>query len=121
MNNFENFTLREVEPSDLDTFYHHQLDPEAITMAAFVSKDPQDKVTFHAHWDKILSSSQITKRTIVADGQVAGHISCYPDGDHMEVTSGGWHLPNDVDRPEPCQSRPAPGLHPGCWYAWERI
>jgi RimJ/RimL family protein N-acetyltransferase len=63
-----------------------QLDPEAIRMAAFVSKDPKDKVAFDAHWGKILNSSQNTTRTIVAEGQVAGHISCYPDGENMEVT-----------------------------------
>jgi len=55
-------------------------------MAAFVSKDRKDKVAFDAHWDKILNSPQNTNRTIVAEGQVAGHIACYPDGEHMEVT-----------------------------------
>ena len=34
-------------------------------------KNPKDKIAFDAHWDKILNSSQITKRTIVAEGQVA--------------------------------------------------
>jgi RimJ/RimL family protein N-acetyltransferase len=86
MGEFESIAIREVEFSDLETFYEHQLDPEAIWMAAFVSEDPRDKVAFHAHWDKILSSSQITMRTIVAEGQVAGHISCYPHGQKMEVT-----------------------------------
>ena len=55
-------------------------------MAAFVGKDPKDKIIFDAHWDKILNSSQNTTRTIVAEGQVAGHISCYPDGENIEVT-----------------------------------
>lgn len=86
MSRFESITIREVESSDLETFYEHQLDPEAIRMAAFVCKDPKDKVAFDAHWDKILNSSQITKRTIVAEGQVAGHISCYPHGENIEVT-----------------------------------
>lgn len=85
-NRFERITLREVESSDLETFYGHQLDPEAIRMAAFVCKDPKDKVAFAAHWGQILNSSQITKRTIVAEGQVTGYISCYPDGKNMEVT-----------------------------------
>jgi RimJ/RimL family protein N-acetyltransferase len=76
MSRFESITIREVESSDLETFYEHQLDPEAIRMAAFVGKDPKDKVAFNAHWDKILNSSQNTTRTIVAEGQVAGHISC---------------------------------------------
>jgi RimJ/RimL family protein N-acetyltransferase len=86
MSRFERITIREVESSDLETFYEHQLDPEAIRMAAFVSKDPKDKIAFEAHWDKILHSSQNTTRTIVAEGRVAGHISSYPDGDHLEVT-----------------------------------
>lgn len=54
MSKFESVTIREVESSDLETFYEHQLDPEAIRMAAFVSKDPKDKAAFDAHWDKIL-------------------------------------------------------------------
>ena len=86
MSRFESVTIREVEPSDLDTFYEHQLDPEAIRMAAFVGKDPTDRAAFDAHWAKILTSPQITQRTIVADGRVAGHIACYPDEGHLEVT-----------------------------------
>ena len=78
--------LRDVEEADFEILYEHQLDPEAIRMAAFVGKDPKDKVAFDAHWDKILNSSQITKRTIVAERQVAGHISCYPHGENIEVT-----------------------------------
>jgi RimJ/RimL family protein N-acetyltransferase len=86
MSRLENIAIREVESSDLEFFFEHQLDPEAIRMAAFVCEDPKDRVAFDAHWDKILDSSQITKRTIVGEGQVAGHISCYPHGESMEVT-----------------------------------
>jgi RimJ/RimL family protein N-acetyltransferase len=82
----ESITIREVESSDLDTFYVQQLDPEAIRMAAFVSEDRKDKAAFDAHWKKILNSSQNTNRTIVADGQVAGHIACFPHGENLEVT-----------------------------------
>ncbi len=86
MSKFESITLRKVEPSDLGTFYEHQLDPEAIRLAAFVHKNPKDRTAFEAHWDKILKSSQNTTRTILAGGQVAGHIACYPDGENLEVT-----------------------------------
>jgi hypothetical protein len=55
MSRFESITIREVESSDLETFYEHQLDPEAIRMAAFVCEDPKDKVAFDAHWNKILN------------------------------------------------------------------
>ena len=86
MNRIESITLREVEPHDLEAFYAHQLDPEAIRMAAFVGKDPKDKAVFHAHWDKILKSSQNINRTIVAGGQVAGHVACFPLEGRLEVT-----------------------------------
>ena len=46
MSRFESITIREVESSDLETFYGHQLDPEAIRMAAFVGRDPKDKAAF---------------------------------------------------------------------------
>jgi RimJ/RimL family protein N-acetyltransferase len=82
----EKITIREVEPSDLETFFAHQLDPEAIRMAAFVCKDPNDRAAFDAHWKKILNSPQNINRTIVAGGHVAGHVACYPDGEHLEVT-----------------------------------
>lgn len=78
--------MREIEASDLDAFYEHQLDPESIRMAAFVSKDPKDRAAFDAHWNKLLSSPLITQRTILVDGEVAGHIACYPQGDDLEVT-----------------------------------
>src|ERR1700745_3905355 len=86
MSRFESITIRDVVSSDLETFYEHQLDPEAIWMAAFVGKDPKDKVAFDTRWDKILHSPQNITRTIVAEGQVAGHIACYPDGENLEVT-----------------------------------
>jgi RimJ/RimL family protein N-acetyltransferase len=86
MSGFESITIRKVEPSDIETFYVHQLDPEAIRMAAFVGRDPKDKAAFDAHWNKILNSSRITQRTIIAEGQVAGYIGCFPHGQDMEVT-----------------------------------
>ena len=69
MSRFESITIREVESSDLETFYEHQLDPEAIRMAAFVCEDPKDWVVFDAHWEKILNLPQNTARTIVAEGK----------------------------------------------------
>ena len=86
MSTFESIAIREVEASDLEIFYEQQLDREAIKMAAFVCEDPKDKAAFDAHWQKILKSSQNTNRTIVADGQVAGHIACFPRGEDLEVT-----------------------------------
>ncbi len=86
MNNVAPITLREVEPADLDLFFVQALDPEAIRLAAFTSDDRKDRAVFNAHWEKILKSPLNTNRTIVADGQVAGHISCYPNEGNPEAT-----------------------------------
>lgn len=79
-------TLRNVEPSDISIFFEQQLDPDARRMAAFVRKDRQDRAAFEAHWNKILNSSENITKTIVARGQVVGHVACYPNGTNMEVT-----------------------------------
>lgn len=82
----EHVTLRNVEASDLGVFFAHQLDPEAIRLAAFVADDPTNRAVFDVQWEKILSSPEITTRTLLVSGQVAGHISCYPHGGAWEVT-----------------------------------
>lgn len=66
--------LRDMTEDDLPTFYEHQLDPDANYMAAFTSKDPQDRDAFKAHWTKIMADDSIIIKTILFDGQVAGHI-----------------------------------------------
>lgn len=66
--------LRPVLAEDRAIFFQQQLDPLANHMAAFTAEDPADRSAFEDHWDKILAGSNITVRTIVADGSVAGHI-----------------------------------------------
>ena len=85
MSRFKSITIREVESSDLATFYEHQLDPEALRVAAFVGRDPKDKMGFDADWENFEVVTNTT-RTIVAEGQVAGYIACYPHGENLEVT-----------------------------------
>ena len=77
--------LRDVVESDLPVFFEHQRDPEAIRMAAFVSRD---RDAFFAHWATILSDDSLTKQTIVDDGQVAGNIVCFEQ--HGEPSVGYW-------------------------------
>ncbi len=86
MSSSDRITLRPVEPSDLDAFYAHQLDPEAIRLAAFVNPDRKNRAAFDVHWTKILNAPENINRTIVADGQVAGHIACFPMEGNLEVT-----------------------------------
>ena len=78
--------LREVQAGDLPIFFDQMRDPDAVQMAAFTSRDPHDRAAFDALWARIRAAAANRARTILADGQVAGSISSYPDGDRLEVT-----------------------------------
>jgi len=68
--------LRRVEDPDLDVFFDHQADPQAVEMAAFPARD---KEQFAAHWAKVRADDSNVVRTIVADGMVAGNIGSWQD------------------------------------------
>lgn len=68
--------LRRVENRDLDVFFEHQADEQAVEMAAFPARD---KDQFAAHWTKVRADDTLVVRTIVADGVVAGNIGSWPE------------------------------------------
>ncbi|GAA3782625.1 GNAT family N-acetyltransferase [Streptomyces phyllanthi] len=78
--------LREVHDSDLPVFFRQTNDPEALRMAAFTAKDPADRDAFDAHWGRIRSSSGVTVRTVLADGDVVGSAAVYGEPGEREVT-----------------------------------
>jgi RimJ/RimL family protein N-acetyltransferase len=78
--------LREVVDSDLPLFFEHQLDPEANHMAAFTGGDPADRDAFDRHWNRIRTESTITIKTILFNGQVAGHVAKFQRGKEPEIT-----------------------------------
>ena len=80
--------LREVQESDLEPFFLHQLDKKANWMAAFTSKDPTDRAAFNAHWAKIMQDTSVIIRTIISDSQVAGFILKYETDGNAEI--GYW-------------------------------
>jgi RimJ/RimL family protein N-acetyltransferase len=78
--------LRDVEESDISVFFRHQLDTNSRQMAAFTAKDPTDEEAFEKKWRKILANEAWTKRTILVDGAVAGHVVVYEQEGDLEVT-----------------------------------
>lgn len=67
--------LRDVMADDLPVFFEQQLDPDAVRMAAFPSRD---RAAFDAHWaDNVLGDETVVKKTIVFDGEVAGYVVCF--------------------------------------------
>src|SRR4249919_579470 len=66
--------LRTVEDWDLDVFFDHQRDPQAVEFAA--------------HWAKVRADDALVVRTIVADGMVAGNIGCWQQNEQRLL--GYW-------------------------------
>ena len=77
--------LRDVIEADLPIFFEQQLDPEATQMAAFPSRD---RDAFMAHWKKIMSNENVTLKTILFEGQVAGNVVSWEQSGEREV--GYW-------------------------------
>jgi RimJ/RimL family protein N-acetyltransferase len=63
--------LRDVTEADLPIFFEQQLDPDAVRMAAFPSRD---RDAFDAHWARILADDTVIKKTILLAGHVAGNV-----------------------------------------------
>jgi len=78
-------SLRPVEDGDLPFFFSWQADEESARMAAVASRDA---TAFAAHWPRIRNNPDGMLRTIVADGDVAGHALSWTGADGRMV--GYW-------------------------------
>ncbi len=78
--------LRDVKKSDLPVFFEQQRDPAANQMAAFTSRDPEDVEAFEAHWSRMHDDDTIVVRTILFDGEVAGHVASFELHGKPQVT-----------------------------------
>lgn len=97
--------LREVTEVDLPVFFEQQLDEDANRMAAFTVKDPADRDAFWARWKRILGDETIIKKTIVVDGDVAGHISSFEQfGEKRSATGSKGDSGTRALRPRHCRS-----------------
>jgi len=81
-----NILLRPVTETDLPILFQQQLDPEAVAMSAYPSKDRGE---FMRHWEGILKNKNVTARTILYKEKVAGHILCWKEGKY-EQRVGYW-------------------------------
>lgn len=67
-------TLRPVEDADLDILFAQQNDPGAHEMVAYIPREPNDRDAFDRHWARIRVDRTILIRTVLANGEVAGHV-----------------------------------------------
>lgn len=79
-------SLRQVEIADLDTFFDHMQDAEALWQAAFTPPDPSDRETFDAHWTKLFADDSVLTLTILLDGTNVGHIASFDMFGDREIT-----------------------------------
>jgi RimJ/RimL family protein N-acetyltransferase len=67
--------LRPVLPTDLEVFFGHQTDVDALRMAAMPMRDHE---AFMKHWrERVLADERSCVRTITAGGNVVGYIVSY--------------------------------------------
>ncbi|WP_150460662.1 GNAT family N-acetyltransferase [Nesterenkonia ebinurensis] len=78
-------TLRDVQAEDLDQFFAFQQDADAAHMAGFAPTNPKDRGIFDHHWSELLNDEKSLVRTIDVDGQAAGSIAVFREGDVHEV------------------------------------
>jgi len=71
----KNIILTETEKDDLNAFFQFQLDKEANYLAAFTSKDPNDKIAYIEKYTKFLTDPTINMRTIKANDKIVGSIA----------------------------------------------
>jgi RimJ/RimL family protein N-acetyltransferase len=66
--------LRDVIIDDLPVFFEHQIDSDAVEMAAH---PPRDRDAFQEHWLELLSKESVIKKTILLDDLVVGYIMSF--------------------------------------------
>jgi RimJ/RimL family protein N-acetyltransferase len=70
-----NITLTKTVEDDLEAFFQFQLDKEANYLAAFTSKDPNNKTVYIEKYTKFVTDPTIDMRTIKVNGVIAGSIA----------------------------------------------
>ncbi|MFJ8492360.1 GNAT family N-acetyltransferase [Streptomyces sp. NPDC094038] len=78
--------LRPVQDDDLEIFLAYEHDPEAVRRSRFT---PRPREAFLRHWrERVLGDPSGRVRTVVADGEVAGNIVAWWDGERR--FTGYW-------------------------------
>ena len=81
-----NITLTKTEKDDLNIFFEFQLDKEANYLAAFTSKDPNDKTAYIEKYTKHLADPTINMLTIKVNDVIAGSIAKFVMENEAEIT-----------------------------------
>ena len=81
-----NITLTKTEKDDLNSFFQFQLDKEANYLAAFTSKDPNDKTAYIDKHTRHLTDPTINMWTIKANDEIVGSVAKFVIENDAEIT-----------------------------------
>jgi len=82
----KNITLKPTEVSDLETLFKFQLDKEGEYLAAFMPKDPTDKVAYINKHKKLLEEPTVNNQTIFLENSIVGSIAKFVMESDAEIT-----------------------------------
>lgn len=86
VNNKLDIKLRPTEIADLDTLFQFQLDKEGGYLAAFMPKDPTDKIAYLTKHTKLLSDPTVNNQTILVDNVIVGSVAKFVMEGDAEIT-----------------------------------
>ena len=78
--------LRLIDDSDLDAIFEQMRDPVAVQMAAFTTKDPNDRTAFDSHMARVMNAPDVTMRAVTSDDRLVGTIASFVLEGVTEVT-----------------------------------
>ncbi|MBS1780238.1 MAG: GNAT family N-acetyltransferase [Bacteroidetes bacterium] len=78
--------LRQTEIPDLERFFQFQLDQEAIYLAAFTPKDPNNKEAYLEKYTRHLGDPTINMQTILLGETIVGSIAKFVMEGDTEIT-----------------------------------
>ena len=81
-----NITLRKSIESDLKLFFQNQADDEANQMAAFTSKNPNDKDAYISKWTRLMGNETVHMQTILVDDNPVGCVVKFVMGGDADIT-----------------------------------
>jgi len=79
-------TLREVQDGDADALFEQMRDPEAVAMAAFTHRDPDDRAAFDAWLHRVRNDPGVTMRAVLEDGRLVGSVASFVIEGDTEIT-----------------------------------
>lgn len=83
--------LKSTTNEDLETLFTFQLNEEANYLAAFTSKNPNDKVAYLDKWKKLVTNPDINSKTIFLKNGIVGSIAKFK-------MDGKWQITYWIDR-----------------------